>query len=99
MRMARSRGAERTSANRARFAMMIFGIILFVVGFLLTLASVPQASSSGTSASANDLDGGSSSSGSASHLFLVAGICVSFAGVVLATVIPAVRLIRADVGK
>jgi len=82
-----SRGAKR------RFIMVAVGIFLFVAGFLATLSAIDDhqtSTSSGDSATRMGEQGLSNSS----NAFLLAGILVSLMGVVLATVGPAVGMIR-----
>jgi uncharacterized membrane protein len=72
--------------------MVAVGIVLFIVGFLLTVAAIPQAGSS----DGNDiaLSSGGAHSGTSSEFYLMSGMLVSLTGVVLATVGPAVGFVK-----
>lgn len=73
--------------------MVSVGIFLFVLGFILTVAAIPQDKPSGSS---HDLSSGTGQSGSGDsrNLYLLTGLVVSLTGVVLATVVPAVGFVK-----
>lgn len=73
--------------------MVSVGILLFVAGFLVTLAAMEgeRVTASGNEVLTDDSEDGSSARTS---ILLTAGILVSLVGVVLATVGPAVGIVR-----
>ncbi len=75
---------------------VIVGIALFVVGFVITVVSLSDASSTST-VRADQLDaaysGEASSDGAGS---VVLGLVLSMAGLVVATTVPAARFIRSS---
>ncbi len=86
------RRIESKERSRSKLLMVAVGIVLFVVGFMLTVAAIPQTEQteiSGSSGSANGDDLGSSSG-----FYLMSGMFVSLTGVVLATVGPAMAFVR-----
>jgi len=71
----------------------LIGIVLFMVGFLLTVSSISASDSSdGSNASADRHPGGVGSS--SLNFMMVSGLLVSLIGVVIATVGPAAIFIR-----
>lgn len=67
-----------------------FGIALFVVGFAITLASLPSDSTAGTKGSGIIDDAAEyTSSSSDEGVLLALGLIISMAGVVVATAVPA----------
>jgi hypothetical protein len=86
-------GRKRTEHSLSKPLMVSVGIVLFVVGFILTVATIPQDAPSGSS---HDLSSGigRTDSGDSRDLYLLAGMVVSLTGVVLATVVPAVGFVK-----
>ena len=86
------RKANSGERSRSKLLMVAFGIMLFIVGFLLTVAAIPQAERS----DGNDiaLSSGGADSGTSSEFYLMSGMLVSLVGVVLATVGPAVAFVK-----
>ncbi|UCE44769.1 MAG: hypothetical protein JSU93_05045 [Methanobacteriota archaeon] len=76
-------------------AAVIAGILLFIAGFAMTVASLPEdvAISADGSRSADVYDGGSSDRSDDGAL-LVIGLLLSMVGVTVATVVPAAAFIR-----
>jgi hypothetical protein len=73
--------------------MVSVGILLFVVGFILTVTMIPQDE---PSAAGRDFSSGvgQADSGDSRDLYLLTGLVVSLTGVVLATVVPAVGFVK-----
>jgi hypothetical protein len=86
-------GRKRTEHSFSKPLMVTVGILLFVVGFILTVATIPQDSPSGSS---HDLSSGigQTDSGNSRGLYLLAGTVLSLAGVILATVVPALGFVK-----
>ncbi len=86
------RGISPKERSRSKLLMVAVGIVLFVVGFMLTVAAIPQAEHS----DGNDtgLSQGGSDSGASPEFYLMSGMLVSLTGVVLATVGPAVSFVK-----
>ncbi len=86
-------GRKRIDHSRSRLLMVSVGIVLFVVGFILTVTTIPQDT---PSESSHDLSSGlgQADSGNSRDLYLLTGMFVSLAGVVLATVVPAVGFVK-----
>jgi len=84
---------EQTSRGDKRgLAMVALGLLLFVMGFMVTLTAIGDNQSPTTGdISSNRGDAGLSDP---SNAFLVTGILVSLVGVVLATIGPAVGMVR-----
>lgn len=80
--------ARRTGRQTSALAVSL-GMALFVVGFAITLASLPSDSVAGTQGSGVLDDGLGSSSSSGDGVLLLVGLVLSMAGVVVATAIPA----------
>lgn len=76
--------------------MMSLGIVLFVAGFIMTLAAVPSVDSARASDGAHLQGTNAAHSGPIPQIYLITGMSVSFAGVVLATVGPAMGLVKAN---
>lgn len=79
--------------EKSRTIMVIGGILLFVVGFLVTLAAVED---NHASAASDDtpVEGSGSASDLSRNVFLMSGILISLAGVVLATVGPVAGMFK-----
>lgn len=92
MHSSSSSDEETLRGDKRGFIMVAVGILLFVTGFLVTLSAIDnnQSPSSGDIAT-NRGEAGLSNS---SDAFLLTGILVSLVGVVLATVGPAVGMVR-----
>ncbi len=88
----------RVGASRvpnARLLMVSVGITLFVIGFLITVASFSQVNARGSrSGSDAPLSLDNEGFGGDADAFVLAGIVTSLAGVVIATVGPAVSVMR-----
>ncbi len=70
--------------------MVSLGIVLFVVGFILTVAAIPR---NGSTAFSNPGES-SAHSGPSHEVYLLLGMFVSLTGVILATVGPAVGFVK-----
>ncbi len=89
-----SRGGRGAENSRPRILMVSAGIVLFVIGFLLTIAAMQQDNPSSASHEPFLTGNGESSSGAPQEIVLIAGMSVSLAGVILATVGPALGLMK-----
>jgi hypothetical protein len=79
----------------ARIIMVSVGIALFVIGFLVTVDSFSQVNIGGTRNGADaPLSGNSGNLGGEADVIVIAGIMTSLAVVVIATVGPAVSVMR-----
>ncbi len=90
----------RTGSRRYIAAAVIFGIALFVAGFAMTLVGLPE--DDAVSIKDDDASGAyvhELSSPSGSSVLLLLGLIASMAGLILATVIPAVLFIRHSHGN
>ena len=96
MESSSSSGENAFGSDKTRFIMVLTGILLFVIGFLVTLASVhgDQAVASSDGGLSEGTPTGSSAYGG---IYLISGISVSLMGVVLATVGPAIGIVRRKV--
>jgi hypothetical protein len=74
--------------------MVSVGIVLFIVGFILTVAAIPQAHPSVSNEAGRSTQLNGSSSSPSNGFYLISGMFVSLAGVVLATVGPAVGFVK-----
>jgi uncharacterized membrane protein HdeD (DUF308 family) len=88
-----TRDPETSRREKSRLITVSVGILLFVVGFLITLAVVE---SDHAAASDNDTSGQGSETGSSTStgLYLLSGILISLVGVVLATVGPVAGMVK-----
>ena len=88
-----SRSPETSRREKSRLIMVSVGIILFVVGFLVTLTAIE---SDHAAASDNDTSGLRSETGAFASisLYLLSGILISLVGVVLATVGPVAGMVK-----
>ncbi len=86
--MSKSLGENRPAHVRTRAILVLAGMTLFVLGFLMTIDSLP---------SGGELLRSSEGSGHspASSLLLLTGFIISLAGVALATIAPAIMFVRA----
>jgi hypothetical protein len=84
-----NKGEARRNGRRTSALAVSLGMALFVVGFAITLASLPSDSAAGTKSSGVLDDGFSSTSSESDGVLLIIGLVVSMAGVVVATAIPA----------
>lgn len=91
MRALNATAAKGTNDRRPRMVMLSAGIILFVSGFIITIATFPAAESSGDGARESAYDG----FGLSGQFVLAFGVMVSLVGVVLATVLPTAIAVRA----
>jgi len=73
--------------------MVMGGILLFVVGFFVTLAAI-QSSHAAASSNGTSTQEGETGSPVPQSVYLSSGILVSLAGVVLATVGPVAGMVR-----
>ncbi|UCE91855.1 MAG: hypothetical protein JSV90_01515 [Methanobacteriota archaeon] len=81
---------DRGATGRRTSALaVLLGMALFIVGFGITLSSLPSDSAAGTQGSGmlDDAIGNTSSDGAAA--LLLVGLIISMAGVIVATAIPA----------
>ena len=74
--------------------MVSIGIALFVVGFVLTIAAIPQGEQSRTNEAGQYAEAGAGHASEPNGVYLLMGIFVSLAGVVLATVVPALGFVK-----
>jgi len=88
-----SRSSKTIRNERPRLIMVLVGILLFVAGFLVTLAAIESDHAAESDSDAAALRGETRSSSSAG-VYLLSGILISFVGVVLATVGPAAGMVR-----
>jgi len=86
------RRIDSNERSRSKLLMVATGIILFIVGFMLTVAAIPQAEQA--EASQADHSMGTSDLGSSPEFYLMSGMFVSLTGVVLATVGPALAFVK-----
>lgn len=77
----------------SRSVMALIGIALFVVGFVITLGAISGVALPGVHASQNH--GGLGSGNSETTLWMVLGLAISLAGLILATVGPAISFLKA----
>ena len=87
-----TRGINPVERSRSKLLMVAVGIVLFVVGFMLTIAAIPQSERS--ESSDVSISSGNAQSGTSPEIFLMSGMLVSLTGVVLATVGPAVGFVK-----
>lgn len=79
----------------ARFLMVSVGIALFIIGFLVTVASFSQMNVGGAhDGSSVPLSVDNGRFGGEADMLVLAGIMTSLAGVVIATVGPALSVMR-----
>jgi len=88
-----STSADARRSERPRIIMVTGGILLFVVGFLVTLATI-QSNHAAASSNALLTDEGDAASSISRNIYLFSGILISLAGVVLATVGPVVGMFK-----
>ena len=79
----------RGSGKRASALAVSFGMALFIVGFAVTLASLPSDSGADTKGSGYLDDAVDTSPASDDGMLLAVGLIVSMAGVIVATAVPA----------
>jgi len=72
--------------------MLSIGIVLFVAGFVMTVATFPVSESSGSDLGRTTYGG----VGMSEQFLLASGVLVSLLGVVVATVLPTAMAIRAN---
>ena len=85
---ANARGSE-----RPRIIMVTGGILLFVVGFLVTLAAI-QSNHAAASSNALLTEEGDAASSISRNIYLLSGTLISLSGVVLATVGPVAGMFK-----
>jgi len=88
-----SRSSKTLGNETPRLIMVSVGILLFVAGFLVTLAAVESDHAGSTDSDAAALRGETRPSSSAG-VYILSGILISLVGVVLATVGPAAGMVR-----
>jgi hypothetical protein len=87
-----------TSGKGARILLslvVILGITLFIIGFVMTVISLSDASTA-SAVNAGQLDGLAEGSASSNAGTLLLGLTLSMTGLVVATTVPAARFIRAS---
>lgn len=87
----RSKNEER---GRSKILMVSAGMALFIVGFVLVLAAMPQSNTVGSDSPSRSTNPAATGSGPSHEFYLLSGMFVSFTGVVLATVGPAVGFVK-----
>jgi hypothetical protein len=87
-----ARAVDTGGHGRSRLLMVSLGIVLFILGFMLTIAAIPHAGQNEASGTSGSYGGGEP--GSSSDFYLMSGMVVSLAGVVLATVGPAMGFVK-----
>jgi NADH:ubiquinone oxidoreductase subunit 6 (subunit J) len=70
------------------------GIALFVVGFVLTIAAIPHGEQSRSNDASQYTEANQGRAAPSNELYLASGILVSLAGVILATVVPAISFVK-----
>ena len=87
-------GRKGTEPSRSKILMVSVGIVLFVIGFILTVAAIPQTKTSAANGTDRSAALDDSRAASSHEFYLLSGMFVSLTGVVLATVGPAVGFVK-----
>lgn len=90
MRSGIAKRAEALKERRPRALMLSVGIVLFVAGFVMTVATFPA----GDQAAGGESSLSSGGLGTGGLFFLATGILVSLLGVIVATVLPTAMAVK-----